>query len=536
LYRNVVGLDIGTYSLKAVVTRGGLGRLEVQRFVEQRLDAPDVSLASPQMSEFLSRFVKDQGLASLEKICGFPGQMASVRRLNLPFVDPKKIKQTVPFEVESQVPYDIEDLVLDYQILTKSTSGAEVLAGLAQRAALAQYLETLEQGGVDPRIIELDATALANISPFLEESDGLTFLVDIGHSKTCLCGLRDGKLHSVRTIPMGGHAFTLALMEDLRTDYSEAERRKHEEGLELLSASTPSFARAVERLLKEIDRTLSAPETAAAARPDRIILFGGTARARGIAERLQERVAVPVKPFSLKSDDRFTWTPPDEEALTILPQALGLALRGVMGRPVSTLNLRREEFVYRRDLDVLRQKFMPTFIIVMVLLLLGVANILTDTMKNRSIIAKLDQQIEDVFKATHPDIKRIVDPLAQMRQGLQEMRRRTEALGLYGGNVTALDVLREISMKVPPDVDVTLKLLSIEEDRIRVNGSTQSFELVERLETELEKIPFFSEVNVRDVKSEAGGGKSFTVTITMGSTGKAAGSVAPADNTPAQRS
>jgi general secretion pathway protein L len=527
LYRNVVGLDIGSYSLKAVVARGGFGRLEVQRFIEHPLDDPDGPEASSRIAEAISRFMADHSFSGMEVICSFPGLMASTRRLNFPFTDTKKIRSTVPFEVETQVPYEIEDLVLDYQLIEKGPGGAEVLVGLAQREALSGFLQMLEGAGVDPRILELDTTALANISPFLEGPGGFSFLIDVGHAKTCLCGLREGKLHSVRTIPIGGRALTQALMDDLGAPRGEAERRKHEEGLALARSGAASCARTLDRLVKEIDRTLTAPENTGSVRPDRIVLFGGSARMPGLVEHLQEALGVPTSPLTLKPDERFTWRP-GPKALAVLPQALGLAVRGTVGASISRLNLRRDEFAYRRDLDPFLRKFMPTAVVVAVLILLGVANVVINTMKNRSIAAQLDHRIEGVFRETRPDVKRIVDPLAQMRFSLDEMRRRSTALGLYGGNVTALDILREISTREPANLDVTLNLLSIDEERIRLHGSTRSFELVDRLESELEKVPFFSQVNIGDVKAERDGGKSFNVTIIMGRPGGMPGRAQPA--------
>lgn len=515
MYRRVLGLDIGSYSLKAVLSRGGLGRLEVRRFLHYPLEASGEGDLAAAIRKAMARFRQEEDLTGVEFVCAFPGQKASFRRLQLPFTDARKINQTVPFEVETQVPYDIDDLLLDYQILEKGDESAQVLVGLTQREALRDLLGTCEAGGVDPRILDFDATALSNVATFLEEGDGFVFIVDLGHAKTCLCGLKERKLHSVRTIPMGGRALTEALQKDLGAEYTEAERRKHEDGLALIESGAPAFARSLDRLVKEIERTLNAPENAALGRPDRLLLCGGTAQMRGLSEYLQDRLGIPCKPLSLRRDDRLAWSPGEENAL-LLPQALGLSLRGTLSAPVSKLNLRRDEFVYQRDFQVLRRKFMPSFAIAAALIVLLASGVLIRTMKNRSIAADIDSQIEQIFRETNPGVTRIVDPIAQMRLSLTDMKRRTEALGLYAGNVTALDVLREISTKVPPALDVTLKVLSIDEDRIRFQGTTTSFELVERLKTELEKIAFFSSVNVGDVRSERGGGKSFNVTIIMG--------------------
>ncbi len=451
----------------------------------------------------------------MDPICTLPGPMTSTRRLSLPFSDAKKIRQTVPFEVESQVPYGIEEIVLDYQVLETATEGADVLVGLARRELIARHLLLLEAAGLDPRILELDAPVLANLAPFLENADGFVFLADVGHAKTGLCALAGRKLHSARTLPLGGLSLTMALADDLGVGPETAERRKHEAGLDLLQPAHPAFARALDRLVREIDRTFTAPENARVGRPDRILLFGGSARMEGLAGLLQERLDVPVEAPVFRTDERFAWRPGPEEAL-VAPAALALALRGALRPPVSRLNLRQDEFAYKRDFTVLRRRFLPTVSIAGALLLLVLVNIGVILARNNSQVTKLDAQMVQIFRESHRGTTRIVDPLAQMRSGVSEMQRRAQALGLYGGNVTALGVLLEISSRVPTDVDVTVTDLSIDENRIRVHGSTPSYELVDRLKTELQKVPFFREVNVADVKTDRDGGKSFNLTITMG--------------------
>jgi type IV pilus assembly protein PilM len=530
LYKHVLGLDIGSYSLKAVVARGGFGRFEIQRFAAEPLEALELpaqapDAAAPSLARALSLFGEVHGLAGMDTICALPGHVTSARRLSLPFSDPKKIRRAVPFEVEAQVPYSLEEVVLDYQVLETGTAGADVLAGLARRDLLARHMETLEAGGVDPRILELDSAVLANLAPFLENTRGFVFIMDFGHQKTCLCALNGGKLHSVRTIPFGGHALTLALMEDLRIGRAEAEARKHERGLALLETNCPGFARSLERLVKEVDRTLTAPENVRQGRAERILLAGGGARMLGIAEHLAERLGVPVEPLALKSDERFLWRPTADET-PAAAAALALTLRGVLRPPVSSLNLRRDEFAYKRDFEVLRRRFLPTLAIAAALVVLMLMNVITILVKDRREIARLDAQIAKVFRETQPGVTRIIDPLGQMRSGVSDMRRRARALGLYGGNVTALQVLRELSSRVPAGTDVTVTDLSIDENRIRVHGTTPSFEVVDQLKTELEAVPFFREVNVADVKTEREGGKSFNLTITVGAPGVPA-AVAP---------
>jgi hypothetical protein len=115
---------------------------------------------------------------------------------------------------------------------------------------------------------------------------------------------------------------------------------------------------------------------------------------RGLADLLRERLGVPAEDPVFRADDRFVWRPDPEEAL-VAPTALALALRGVLRPPVSRLNLRQEEFAYKRDLNVLRRRFLPTVSITGVLLLLALVNVGVIRVKDHRRIDKLDAQMAE---------------------------------------------------------------------------------------------------------------------------------------------
>ena len=98
---------------------------------------------------------------------------------------------------------------------------------------------------------------------------------------------------------------------------------------------------------------------------------------------------------------------------------------------------------------------------------------------------------------------------------MKSARDRADFLGVNASNLSALDILTQLSAHVPPDVDVVFEEVGIDPNVVRIRGYSKSFEAVERLKTELSKIEGFSQVQVSEIQSDARrGGKSFSVTLT----------------------
>jgi hypothetical protein len=113
------------------------------------------------------------------------------------------------------------------------------------------------------------------------------------------------------------------------------------------------------------------------------------------------------------------------------------------------------------------------------------------------------------------------DALAGMQKALRDAERRAETLGVYGGNLSALDLLTEISSHVPDGIDVVFEELSIERDSVQIRAHTPDFKAVDRLTAELKKFPPFSEVVVGSTEADARrGGVNFDVRIRVAGGGQ----------------
>src|SRR5512147_1100551 len=128
ILKNVLGLDLGSHSLKAVELQQGLRSLTA---VHVRSVPRDEERPLP---EVLRRFVEVHRLATDHVVTALRGDRLSVRRLAFPFSERRRLAQAVPFEVEDTLPFELDQVLLDWQMVESERSRSRVVAAIAPRA------------------------------------------------------------------------------------------------------------------------------------------------------------------------------------------------------------------------------------------------------------------------------------------------------------------------------------------------------------------------------------------------------------------
>ncbi len=506
--RRVLGLDIGSHSVKAVELRQALGRdLEVVQLRSFELDDPAPALATE-----LRHLVAAHDLPLQHVVVSVAGDRLSTRRLSFPFKERRKVAAAVPFELEEQVPFDLKDYVVDWDLAGGSATGVDVSACIVPRQEISLLLETLAEAGVVPRVIEAEGLALSNLATILE-LPGTRLLADVGHRKTSLALCRDGRVIATRTLPIAGKALTLAIAQERGLGEVEAERAKQEEGV--IGNPRASEALAVlDRLAREVARTLASfePLLAGGAGVERAHLLGGSAKLAGLGVYLGERTGIAFDRLPLPRGPLGAAFVTKGDTLLFAP-AMALALRGTT-RTATRVNLRQGEFAERIDLRGIVRELRPTAWLAGGLVAAATLAGGVDIWKN----AHTAGAHEDASRAIASEALKGADPgedsLAAMQTALREAERRAETLGVYRGNLSALDLLTEISANVPKGLEVVFEELSIERDSVQIRGHTPDFKAVDQLTSELKKFPAFSEVVVGASDTDARrGGVNFDVRI-----------------------
>lgn len=353
----LIAVDLGSHAVKVTTYRSAGRKVEFEdRFsypVPQSGETP--SLVARVAA--LQALVDDHpgwvgGTATIGLV--MPGSEVSFRAMELPFTDRAQVEKTLPFAIEGEVPYDLDDMVLGWRV-TKLEGKSRVMTALAREEKVAAYVQALADLGMDPQSLVPDGELYAEYA-----REGSVAVIDIGHMHTVVSAVVDGEVRSTRAINVGGHTFTAAIAKALDCDWSHAEALKHGRIVDADAtdagqtrsgyAGLPPEAHAamdgaIGQLLAEIRSTLIRFEDTLSVELSAVHVCGGSSRIPELWEYLASDLGVPVKPCE------------DEEELAV-PEIHGAshALARVLGglahiRPV---DLRVGEHAFTGGTNLMR--------------------------------------------------------------------------------------------------------------------------------------------------------------------------------------
>ena len=342
-FQSIAGINIGTNSIKIVaVSNTGKG-FSLDNVVVEQIPGESTEGGKPKdsLGEALKRAVDKAKLVSNTVITGISGPAVVVRYINLPQMSKNDLESAVKFEAKPHIPFDLNDVILDFQVLDQGKSGEgkrmKVLLVAAQRNFIHKHIELLEKQGLMPVIIDIDSFALVNAFLHANSEEAkqqeAAALVNLGASLSNVSILNKGVPLFTRDIPMGGNNLSEIISKRLNVDFAQAEKLK----AEIEGESSEPFgiiAPVLESLANEIRRSFDYYEsqtTAAEKVSFKVYLSGGTAKLKGIENFLGRILDLPVSlwdPFKnfQVNKNRF---PKDklEENLPHLCVGVGLAVR-----------------------------------------------------------------------------------------------------------------------------------------------------------------------------------------------------------------
>lgn len=510
---NIVGLDIGSHSLKAVEIRQSLRGFEIAAL---RV-LPRSESAAP-LPEQIAHFMTMHRLSPEHLVVSLPGNRVSTRRFAFPFRDRKKLAQAIPFELESDSLFKISDVLIDWEIVGGDRNSAETVATVATRAVVEERLNILHEAGCEPRTLEAEGLVLGNLST-LFPLEGTQLLVELGHAKTTCCLLSDGRPVAARTFPVAGAALTHALATDHGISQQAAEVRKCESGVfgSSIDDAPPGARRVLDRIASELVRTVGAFEPVIAnldsGALDEITLCGGTAQLDRIDQFLAARLPCPT--VRLREPIEAHAASLGSESTALFAPAIALALRGT-AETKTRMDFRQQEFAVRLDLSRYQKEFRWPAILATIAGILAVVSIATNITLEGQRAGRVEKQVAQLYAQIFPGKAMPPNATAALREEVRSAAARAEFLGVYRGNMSALDLLEEVSKRVPQDLDVLFEELSIDRQIIRMRVYAKSFEAADRLGAELAKFPPFANTRIGAIETDKKrGGKRFNVTINL---------------------
>jgi type IV pilus assembly protein PilM len=516
--RSVVGLDIGSWSVKVAELSAGLRGASFVRFAELELPR---GAPSEEIEATIQLWVQSRNLSPEVLVTALSTERLTQRHLRFPFAGAKRVAAALAFEIDEELPVPLADVVLAHEQVLARPDQTDVLVAIATRADVELHLASLRRMELEARIVESEGASLANLSSFLELSDVSRLVLDVGHSKTNLVLLVDGKPIALRRIPIAGRQLSEALARDLKLSIDVAEEHKHDQGVfERGSAKplTPGVGDVLERLAREVQRSVQAVvgDPLDPVSPQEILLVGGSARLSGLPEFFAERMGLPARVIEVAATDegreRFSTAGP-----ALFAQAAALALRGSSTERVTQSDFRQGDLGYSPDLSGLRPQLRFTVGLFALFLALWVASAAVGSWLEGRRVSRLQAEIASIREQTFPGAKPSDTPLQALESQAAETRELAAHLGVTGKGLSVLEIIRQISALTPASLDVSFDELTIERQSIVARGHTSDFVSADQLKAELSKFEGFQRVLVTDVKTDTRrGGKTFTVSIRLG--------------------
>jgi type IV pilus assembly protein PilM len=333
------GLDIGSSAVKAVElgqTKSGYA-LKSYAMVGLPRDAiGEGTIKDPStVSDAIKECVQKAGITTTSAVISLSGREAIVKRVPLPKVSAKELADAIVLEAEHHIPFAIDEVFLDYQVVGESVNSMSVVLVATKKLKVLEYVAAVEAAGIEPVVVDLDTFAIQNQFELNnpEEAGEAVALIDIGASVMKTNVIHNGASIFARDVPFGGHHYTEAIAQRLNISFEKAQAAKHGEEVGVnWDDVVPALESVSRELSMEVQRTFDYfASTAESERIGKIVLSGGCAKLVGLDDFLASSWGVPVelaRPFQrIECDpDQF----PDEDLTHVGPLltvAVGLALR-----------------------------------------------------------------------------------------------------------------------------------------------------------------------------------------------------------------
>ena len=388
----LISLNLGSQTISLAefrVVHGGLVLLDY-RLREAPLDPEtgqrrDAHVAPEEGATVLREMMHDMQISHRPVSYALPAQSVFARFVKLPPLVREKLDKIISFEAQQNVPFPLDEVVWDYQIVGGGLGEGIQVVLVAIKVDLLDPINAAVEGtGLQTSIVDIAPMALYNAFRYsYPEVGDCSLLLDIGARTTNILFIESGRIF-LRSIPLGGSAITAAIAREFNESFAAAETRKKRDGFVGLGGAyaepaDPNVGRVskiarstMTRLHAELMRSITHYRAQQQGnRPARIFLCGGGAGMPYMREFFHEKFQVPIEFFNplqnvTVAESRPGGTQDVARSAHLLGELVGLALRSITVCPME-LNLRPASVVRRHDLDKRR----PFFIAAAACILLG---------------------------------------------------------------------------------------------------------------------------------------------------------------------
>ena len=343
--KNLVGLDIGSSSIKAVELQKKGNSFHLVNLGFENLSADTVVdgqiMELNNVSNVITSIFSEHQIKTSRIAAGVSGHSVIVKNIVLPQMSPDELRESFSWHAEEHIPFDISDVNLDYQVTSGSPDALNVLMAACKSDKIANVKQAIQLAGKQPVVIDVDTFALqncyeVNYQPTVGE---VVALLNIGASTMNINIMNGARSVFARDASVGGSQYTSLLQKELGLTFEQAEAVKRgyplPEGIEARPIQ-PIIETVSDILALEIRKTMDFYRATAEENEEsiqKILIAGGSSKLPGLPEYLAKRFEIPVELFNpfreIQVDDRKFDPDYMKEIVPDMAIAVGLALRGV---------------------------------------------------------------------------------------------------------------------------------------------------------------------------------------------------------------
>ncbi len=340
--KSIVGLDIGSSSIKAIELKRSKGEIMVSHLGLEPL-ASDIVVDSMivdsgSVSSAISKLFTQHNIKSKSVATSVSGHSVIVKPIKVQPMTESELAEGITTEASQHIPFDISDVNLDFEILNPGDTGPQmdVLLVAVKKDKILNYTNVLSLAGKTPSVVDIDAFALQNCYEYNynPSPDSTVALLNLGASVMNINIVKGTTPLFTRDVSVGGNQYTDSLQKELDLSFDDAESLKLGRRIGTVSedAKQPILQQVTEIIVLEIQKTFDFfRATASGEHIERVYLAGGSSKVPGLVEALRQEFSLPVE---ILNPFKQIVPPADSLENEILEQnpgqlavAVGLALR-----------------------------------------------------------------------------------------------------------------------------------------------------------------------------------------------------------------
>ncbi len=472
--RKILGLDIRKNTVSAVLLNIGIKSVKIEAF--DIASIPDQKESENALKTALKTIVEKIDTKGCICVASFPADLATYRNIKIPFKDKKKIIQVLPYELEPTLPFPVENLAIDFHTIniSKNTDHTDLIAAGIEKTVVENYIDTLASFKIEPEIITISGYYQALCLAKFANGPEKWLFADIEADKATLFAVASKKIFLIRSFPIPSNTASAAQTLGIN-----------------IQQTTAAFS--------ELFNTDFIPEEIRVTGPGTVKL--------NFEKKLSDLLEIPVNRIELfrEIDSGIENYTANSFNFSTLDNALALALNEDKG--INRLNFHKGRLAVNEYLTKHKSSLVKTGILAGVVLALALLNFILNFYFINKKINHVNHQVTDIFKTTFPKVTKIVDPLQQMKAKIKEAKKSAFFSSETTKTIRSIDVLNEMSKRIPGKVDVDFTRLVISHENVVVSGITDTFNSADEIKRRIEESELFQKVIITSTSKEKSGNR-----------------------------